>query len=296
MDASDILVIMNPIAGGAKAGTAGEVSRLLEAEGLRPRLHLTTGPGDARDAAARAVAEGVDRVAVAGGDGTVGEVTGAVVGTGVAMGLIPLGTGNALGRELGLPLKDLAAACRIVAAGRTRQVDVGVCNDTPFAIMCSVGFDADVAHCSHQGSWKKRLGKWAFVGHFLLNLCTGGPRRFRVTVDGQTTEEQLWAAVVCNASHYTWRLRFVPDGRLDDGGLDVVLFGQKGRAQLLHEVSRHWCSGGVCELPNTRCLHGRSIQVETDPPARWQADGDVRGMSPVDIGVRPQALRLIVGD
>jgi len=175
-------------------------------------------------------------------------------------------------------------------------VDVGICNETPFAIMCGVGFDAEVGHASHQGRWKKRLGKWAFVAHFLLHLAGGRPRTFRVTVDGETIEDRLWAVVVCNASQYTWRLRFAPEGRLDDGGLQVALFGQKGRVRLLGEVARHWCSGGVCELPGMRCLRGRSIRVEVDPPMRWQADGDVRGVSPVDISVRPKALRLIVGE
>jgi diacylglycerol kinase family enzyme len=250
---------------------------------------------DAQTAARRAVEEGVERIAVAAGDGTVGEVTGALVGTGVAMGLIPLGTGNALGRELGLRLGDLAAACRIVAEGRTRDIDVGVCNGTPFAIMCGIGFDAEVAHASHQGGWKKRVGRWAFAGQFLLHLAGGGPRPFRVTVDGATVEERLWAVVVCNAAQYTWRLRFAPEARLDDGGMEVALFAQQGRLRLLREVTGHWCSGGACELPGMRCLRGRSIQVEVDPPARWQADGDVRGMSPVDISVRPKALRLIVG-
>ena len=294
MPDADVLVIMNPIAGGAKRGTADEILRLLSAEGLHPRLHLTTAPHDAQIVAARAVEEGARRLAVAGGDGTVGEVTGAIVGTGVAMGLIPLGTGNALGRELGLPLQDLPAACRIVAHGPVRDADVGVCNGTHFAIMCSAGFDAEVAHSSHQGRWKKRLGKWGFVAQFLLKLIGGRPRRFRVTVDGETFEEQLWAVIACNASQYTWRLRFAPRSSLDDGGLHVVLFGQRGRLELLNEITRHWCSGGVCEVPGARCLHGRSIRIEAEPPTRWQADGDVRGMTPVDISVRPGALRLIV--
>ncbi len=294
MPDTDILVIVNPIAGGAREDTAEEVARLLSAEGLRPRVYLTSGPNDAQVAAARAVEEGVRRIAVAGGDGTVGEVTGAIVGTGVAMGLVPLGTGNALGRELGLPLRDLPAACRIVAQGQARDVDVGVCNGTPFAIMCGVGFDAEVAHSSHQGRWKTHLGRWGFVAQFLLKVATGRPRRFRVTVDGQTFEEGLWAAVACNAAQYTWRLRFAPQSRLDDGGLNLVLFGQRGRLRLLREVTRHWFSGGACELPGARCVYGKAIRIEVDPPTRWQADGDVRGMSPVEISVRPRALRLIV--
>ncbi|MBM3472956.1 MAG: diacylglycerol kinase family lipid kinase [Armatimonadetes bacterium] len=296
MPEGDILVILNPVAGGAKPSTGDEIGRLLAAEGLQPTVYRTTGPMDAQAAARRAVEEGVERIAVAAGDGTVGEVTGALVGTGVAMGLIPLGTGNALGRELNLPLGDLPAACRLVVQGRTRDIDVGVCNGTPFAIMCGVGFDAEVAHASHQGRWKKHLGRWAFVAQFLLHVAGGGLRPFRVTVDGETIEERLWAVVACNASQYTWRLRFAPEGQLDDGGLQVALFAQKGRVRLLNEVTRHWCSGGVCELPGMRCLRGKSIRVEVDPPMRWQADGDVRGMSPVDISVRPKALRLIVGD
>jgi diacylglycerol kinase family enzyme len=212
------------------------------------------------------------------------------------MGLLPLGTGNALGRELGVPLHDLPAACRIVAHGISQDVDVGVANGAYFAVMCGVGFDAEVAHSSHQGRWKKRLGKWGFVANFLLRLAAERPRVFRVTVDGETVEERLWAVVACNASQYSWRLRFAPAGCLGDGGMHVVLFGQRGRRQLLSELARHWHSRGACELPGTRRLCGQTIRIESDPPARWQADGDVRGFSPVDISIRPHALRVTVPD
>jgi diacylglycerol kinase (ATP) len=294
MDDGDILLILNPTAGGVRRGIVDVIVRLLAGEGLRPTVHLTRGPKDAKAAAERGVAEGFKRIAVAGGDGTVGEVVAGIAGTKTAMGLIPLGTGNALGRELHLPLHDLPLACHIVAQGRTRKMDIGVCNDTPFAIMCGVGFDAEVGLGAEQGGWKKRLGRWAFVGQFVQELYTQRPHDFRVTVDGETIEARLWCVVVCNGSQYSWRLRFAREGRIDDGRLRVVLFEQEGRTQLLSEIAQHWWSRGTSEVPGARCLVGSSVRVEADPPARWQADGDVRGLSPVDIGVRPKALRLIV--
>jgi len=297
MDSRDVFAILNPLAGQARVpATADEIARLLAAQGLRPALHLTTGPGDAQTAATEALQRGFERVAVAGGDGTISEVTGALAGTGAAMGVIPLGTGNALGRELGLPLGDLPAACRIIAEGHTRRIDVGVCNGTAFAIMCSVGFDAEVAFGAHQGAWKTVLGKWAFVTQFFLKLSRASPRHFRVTVDDRSIEERLWAVAICNGSQYTWRLRFAPDARLDDGGLHVVLFHKRGRLPLAYDVSRHWLSHGMRLLSDTTTLRAHTIRVEVDPPVRWQTDGDVRGMSPIEVAVHPQALRLIVAD
>jgi diacylglycerol kinase (ATP) len=291
----NVFVIVNPTAGGARRpGTPERLMALLRAEGLHPTLYLTTGPGDAAAAARRTVDLGVQRIGVAAGDGTIGEVLGVLLGSPTAMGILPLGTGNSLGRDLGLPLHNLAEACRIFARGHTRAVDVGLCNGTPFVTMCGCGFDAEVAHAANHGEWKKRFGKWGFLLQAFATIAGQRPRRFRVTVDGQTFEGDLWAAVVCNGSQYSWRLRFAPEGTLDDGLLHVRLFRQRDRGMLVSDVMRHWFSGGEWPIPNTQLLAGRRIRIRSDPPVRWQIDGDVRGMTPVDIELHPQALRLIV--
>lgn len=293
MPDDEILVIVNPLARGIRRHTANQIRRLLEGHGMRPTLYFTTGAHDVAAAVGQVLEMGISRIAVAGGDGTVAEVAEALVGTGVAMGIIPLGTGNALALELGLRPYDVPTACHIIATGHAQYCDVGVCNGKPFVTMCGVGLDAEVAHKTDRGLCKLLLGRWGFVVQCLCISLEAQPWQFCIEADGQTTEDCLWAVVVCNGSQYTWRLRFAPGARLDDGLLDVILFRQRTRTQLLWEVGRHWFSGGVWPMPGVRRLQASRVSVRAEPPALWQADGEVRGMTPVEIAILRRALRLM---
>ncbi|MGQ9731379.1 MAG: diacylglycerol/lipid kinase family protein [Candidatus Zipacnadales bacterium] len=291
----DILVIVNPLAGSArKPETIGRIVSLLASYGTRPTCYVTSGPGDATKAATRAVEKRVNCVAVVGGDGTVGEVIGPLVGTGLPLAVIPMGTANAFARELGLPLENLPLACRIAAEGHTWDVDVGVCNGIPFAMMFGTGFDAEVALWTEQQAWKHYLGRWAFVGQAFQCLFRERPRRFIVNVDGETMEVWAWAVVACNGEMYSWRLKFAPGARLDDGKLDLLAFPHQGRAQLLVNVGWHWLNKGQSPLRNVIHKQGQHIKIEAEPPARWQADGEPRGTTPVEIGIKAGALRVVV--
>lgn len=290
----DIAVIVNPNARWVHLSrTPQAICFHLAEHGLRPRLYLTTGPGDASDGARRAAEQGFGRIVAAGGDGTVGEVAGALSGTESAMGIIPIGTANALASQTGLPVRSIAAACRTVATGRVVRIDVGTCNGRRFCLTCGVGLDAAVARRA-RGATKQVLGRWAFVGHFVRCALTEPMRNFRVVVDGQTYAQKMWGVVVCNGPLYTWRLALSPSARLDDGLLHVTMFHQPSRPALFRAVARKWISGGPTAISGTTSAVGRAIEVDSSPPAPWQADGDPLGATPVKMGVRPGSLRLIV--
>jgi len=289
----EAFLIVNPTAGGTADGAlASEVVSLLASQGIRAELHVTAAAGDARRAAQKAVGEGFGLVLVAGGDGTVGEVVGPLAGTEAVLGIIPVGTANGIALELGLPIADLPAACRLVAEGQAFAADVGVCNGHEFLLMCGVGLDAMVAE-RVDVLWKRALGTWAFVGQFVQTVLQEPMRPFRVTVDGSVCEAPMWGAVVCNGAQYSWRLSFAPAARLDDGLLHVVMFHQPDALCLLNAVGAEFLVGGATPLPHTTLAQGRTVRVEADPPAPWQTDGDPRGVTPVEVTIRPQSLRVI---
>ena len=286
-------LIVNPAAGGGTTDALmDDLVSLLAAQGIWAWLHPTRGPGDAREAARKAVAQGAELVLVAGGDGTIGEVVGPLADTQATLGVIPVGTANGIALELGLPLDDLESACRIVATGRAFRADLGVCNGHEFLLNCGIGLDATIAS-QVDGIWKRAIGKWAFVGQFLQTVFQEPMRRFRVTVDEVSFEADMWATVVCNGAQYTWRLSFAPLARLDDGLLHVVMFHQPDVLQLLNAVGAEFVGSSAKRIPHTTMVQGRMVRVEAEPPVAWQTDGDPRGLTPVQVTVRPQALRLI---
>ncbi|MFI5210703.1 MAG: diacylglycerol/lipid kinase family protein, partial [Gemmatimonadales bacterium] len=141
------LLISNPVAARTDPASEKAVLDVLRGGGWRVELARTTGHGDARRLAAEAVADGMEVVAVLGGDGTTMQAASALVGTGVALGVIPGGTGNLLAGNLRIPTDPVAAA-RALLTAHTVRLDLGEVQrpDGPhfFGVMAGVGYDARV--------------------------------------------------------------------------------------------------------------------------------------------------------
>ena len=141
-----VAFVVNPRAGPRRRGLPPAVERVRAAAlaaGLGGEIHLTTAPGHARTLAAELAQAGFEVVVGAGGDGTVHEVAQGLLGTAAALAVVPLGSGNALARELGMSL-DPARACGQIAGGRRRAMDVGEVNGRMFLLTLGFGIDAAV--------------------------------------------------------------------------------------------------------------------------------------------------------
>lgn len=293
---SHALFIANPGARqvAAQPDLPAVAHRCLGELGIETDLLLTAAPGEARTMAARAPALGYDLVVVAGGDGTVNEVVNGLAGTQTALGLVPLGTGNVLGSYLGLPPGDVAAACRGIAEGLVRSIDLGRVNGRYFVTMAGIGLDAQVA-ADTDSRWKSWLGKLAFVGQFMDTLVSLRPWHCSLAVDGEKLEDDLWGAFVCNTAQYAWRVRLVPEAREDDGMLDVVIIHKCRRNELQLCANAVFFAGEPAhKQPHMRVLQGREVRLEATPPAPWQVDGEVAGKTPIVCDVAPGVLQLVV--
>ena len=147
-----MLCITNPAAARTRPRSVDAIMRTLDAAGWRAELAATTGPGDARRLAAEGVAQGVEVVAVFGGDGTTMQAAAALVGTDVSLGVIPGGTGNLLAGNLRIPASPARAAQALVtrpaAAFRPRADGAGptACTISPWP----------AARATMPGSWPAR--------------------------------------------------------------------------------------------------------------------------------------------
>jgi diacylglycerol kinase family enzyme len=143
-----VTVVANPVAGGRRfdrAGVEALVSRVAAESGLRADLHITRGPGDGKQRAREALDSGTDLVVAWGGDGTVSEVAAVLAGTQVPLGIVPVGSGNGLARELAVPRRRTEEALRIAFARRVRAIDVPMLGDRAFVNVAGFGFDAKIA-------------------------------------------------------------------------------------------------------------------------------------------------------
>lgn len=278
------------------------------------------GVGQAREAIER----GADLVVAVGGDGTVRAVAEALVGTGVPMGLVPVGTGNLLARNLDIPLGDPLGALQLAVDGVDRPIDVGwlrvlkfesgvsddvaeAADDLPdetdiprdhiFLVIAGVGFDAAMV-ADADDHLKARVG---WIAYFVAGIKHLHGRRLRTTVwldDGAPVPARVRSLLIGNCGRLPGGITLLPDAVIDDGWLDIAGIdtrgGIAGWAQLLGEVVlqgvgvRSQLPAKIGRIDHTRA---REVRVEVQGGEYVQLDGDVLGqVSELSARVEQQAL------
>jgi diacylglycerol kinase (ATP) len=233
-----------------------------------------------------------------GGDGTAMEVAGALAHSRIAIGVLAGGTGNLLGRALGIP-RSVSRAVPALLDGAVRRIDLGVVRGRRFAVAAGVGIDA--AMIEETPTWmKRRLGVLAYTliaAKAALRAVV--LRRFfiaRVTVDGGAEVIERRAAAVMFANFGAIledRIAFGPDIAVDDGMLDCCIFSP---AHLVDAVRIMWRVTRRDFRPDPAILYkkGTRFVLTTDPVLPLQADGELIGPTPAEITVEPLAAHLLV--
>ena len=284
-----MLVVFNPIAG-SRSSLLGNCLKRLEAHGVQVELHSTRGVGDGQKFVHEAARkEPYDAVVAAGGDGTINEVANGLMGTGVPMGIIPLGTVNVLALELGLN-KDPELLARSIAFGSARGVHIGDVNGRGFLLMVGAGFDGRVV-AGVSSKLKKILGQGAYVVAGLKELFCHSPAELEVDADG--SQYQASWVVVSNSSLYGGKFLMAPNTDLQSAGFGVSLVSGPTRWSLFcalvemglnRKAKSAWKQLG----PVNRI----TITSARDEP--FQMDGDDFGSLPVTITSSHQKLEIIL--
>jgi diacylglycerol kinase (ATP) len=255
------------------------------------RATATRGGGDGLRAALAALDAGTDRVVVWGGDGTLNEVAGTLLGTGVRLGVVPGGSGNGFARGLGLPL-DVEAAVKVAMLGVPREIDTGLVNGHPFLNLAGVGFDAAVAERFNTDNLRRGLGP--YVTSILREWQTLHMQRFRIRLDdAMPFEIEAHFVVVCNGQQYGHGARVAPAAAFDDGMFDVVAVPNVTLARLVRHGWRLF-TGSLPVVPGV--FTARASRVELSHSARLpiHLDGEVVGAETArTFEVRPRSLRIL---
>ncbi len=287
------LLITNPAAARTQQRAVEAVMRTLRTAGWSAEVLATGGPGDARRLAEYGVGEGVDVVAVFGGDGTTMQAAAALVGTDVSLGVSPGGTGNLLAGNLRIPASPERAA-RALVAGKPRPFDLGRM-DRPsgvqyFAVACGAGYDARVM-AETLSEHKRRWGMAAYAATTLRLLRDIRSTMHVITIDGVEYDAHAAMVLVANCGEVIPPfVRLGPGIRPDDGLLDVVVMQANSFGQSVRAV---W---DLLRSADTLVgfARGREIRVETDPVQPVQLDGEPGGFTPFTATVVPGAIRIMV--
>jgi len=289
------IVIWNPNAGQKRRGptpgvTEAVLREVLDRHSIHGRIVATESSEDAKQAVREAIAAGQTTIIVAGGDGTIGEVATELLDkTDAALGILPLGSVMNVARMLGVP-RDLDEAAAVIAAGRTRLIDVGDANGDVFYETASVGMNAAMfkaAQHFEDGDYGSPFR--------VLGIALGyRPARMVVELDDQTLTTRALMVTISNGAYMGVAMTVAPDARLDDGRFDVRVFRQFSRLELL----RHLASiafGRRRYAPKVSTHRSARVRITSRLPLPCRADSHDLGTTPLECHCRHAALRVIVG-
>jgi YegS/Rv2252/BmrU family lipid kinase len=293
--AAPVCLIVNPAAGGGKAGRlAPAVVRALGAHGLTVRRVDTRDLDHARALAHEAASAGETVVALSG-DGMVGVVADALRSVpGAVLGVLPGGRGNDLARVLGIS-EDAVEACATIASGVPRAMDLGEVTgsgsaDRPgqgFVGIASVGFDSEANRIANEApAW---LGGLVYAYGALRALLSWRPARFELELDppGERHSVMGYSIGAANSKTYGGGMRAAPGAMLDDGLIDVVVLESVGRLRFLTRIFPKVFRGTHVNESCVSVFRAREIDISAERPFTMYADGDPIGELPV----RVRALR-----
>jgi diacylglycerol kinase (ATP) len=267
---------------------------VLVANGVRLELAETHRAGHAEALAHEAAKRGEPMVVAAGGDGTIAEVANGLMGTGVRLGVIPLGTANVLAHELGLPFSPKAVAAAL-AFGRTTTLWPGIASsaegDRLFVQMLGVGFDAHVVR-RVSFPMKKLLGKGAYVLRSMVELPRYGYPSIRLRID--ETETRAASVIVSKGRYYGGRFRLTAGRAPGEPGFSVVLFDRGGPV----EAAMYGMAlplGLLGHAPGVRRIHADRVDFIGNEPIPAQTDGDPAGCGVLTVRNAEAPIQVVVG-
>jgi len=229
MAASGIRFLVNPASGRGTGKSHLDRIRVL-ASRLGAGLVVSRKVSDLAEQARRAAEDGVERLLVAGGDGTMHYAAQGLAGSACALGVIPLGSGNDLAGTLGIP-PDLEVAVERAAKGAIRRIDLLRVGEVFSASYAGVGFDSEVTRYANEV--KVLRGPLIYFYSVIHTLITFEPPWMKVVHDGGTFEGKVMFTVVNNLPRFGGGMRIAPDAVIDDGLLDLVIVREVPKSVLL---------------------------------------------------------------
>jgi YegS/Rv2252/BmrU family lipid kinase len=280
------------------AKAVSETGQRLEAAGWTVERAVVDRKGELRKRTRRAVKASVDVVVAVGGDGAVSQVVQRLAGTHVALGIVPMGTGNLLAGNLAIPRRQDEAIDLLLTDGRQR-IDLGLLTidgkHKDFAVACGIGFDAVVMKSTGKRG-KRRWGKLAYIVNAIKNHGHVANVAHEITIDGVRSTMDATQVFIANFGGMGLPMEPRLGIHPDDGALDVIVIRASGPLPGLLAGwealrQRHL---GESSAGNIFRARAEQVKIETHPPRLVEIDGSVVGVTPIKASIRPAALTVIV--
>lgn len=240
----------------------------------------------------REIKQGARMVVIGGGDGTLSTCAGFLVGSNVAMAVLPLGTGNTFARSIGIPI-DLKGAVETIAHSRIEAIDIGKCNGHYFLNSVSLGLSAEIAGALTSEA-KKRLGllAWPIIGSKVVSRHRS--LKVRVLSKERSFTVRTHQLMIANGRYVAGPIKASEEASLQDHELTVFALGGRSKRELVM-AAWHWLRHSHREAREVPFFETKHLRVESlGRRVRANIDGELIGRTPLELSVIPRGLRVVV--
>ena len=290
----NIHIIINPAAGIGES-ILPVINASMKEAGIKWEVSITHQAGDAIQFAKAAVKEGVDALAVYGGDGTLMEAISGLIGSEIPLVILPGGSANVMATELGIP-NDLKEACALLNQGplETKTIDVGQFDKRYFIVRISIGFEADVVKGAERET-KNKIGIFAYFLSAVAALKKAKKAVYHLKIDGQEHEVQGLACFITNTGNLGFsKISFDKHIDVSDGFLDVIVVRKANLSMFKLMVVTFLKRERPDNLELVEHWQGKDISVSSSPKQAAQCDGEVLEKIPLHIKIVPGAIKVLV--
>ena len=294
-----LAIIANPVAGGGKwPENKDEVI-----EWLSPHFDLqvleTTEEISAEQLTKQAINKGIKQIIACGGDGTVTEVASQLINTSLTLGIIPMGTANALSHVLygnSSKITPVSTACEAIIAANVMQIDTATCNDEIMLLVTALGFEQQMINSADREQ-KNMGGQFAYITGFLQAVSSNQTIKIDVSFDsGQKQTIETGSFVVANAAPFTTILaQGNGEPNYSDGRLDITWL-RKMENSSQHAISlAQLAIGGMSgDTENIEHTHAQKVEINAESELDYVVDGENRKAQSICISILPKSLRVII--
>lgn len=288
-----IYIIVNPVSGKSKREKkklSDHTFSLLDPHKYDVHFMFTGYAGHANEIAVQAVKDKVHCVIAVGGDGTVNEIARALIGSDTILGIIPLGSGNGLARDLQISTNPLKAL-EILAEGNVIEMDYGIANDLIFFCTCGVGFDADVAY---NVGGKKSRGFLMYMREMTDSFFRQKPQTYELVYPEGRIKEQMFLVTCANAGQYGYNAYIAPHADVQDGLLDIAILHPINLMNV-PKIGAQMFAKSLDDNKKMTTFRAKELTIIREKEGPMHLDGDAHKMGKeIHIKIVPRGLKVLV--
>lgn len=288
---SRILFIVNPISGiGKQKKVEKAIETFLDKDKFDYQISYTAYAHHATAISLAAVLNGYDTVVAVGGDGSINDCVKGLVSTGVNLAIIPAGSGNGLARCLNIPL-SMEDAIKTINSLKTSQIDCIRLNETIYASIAGVGFDALIAKEFERTHTR---GFQPYLKLVIQNYPQYKQRTYRLTIDGKRIETQALFVSFANSNQFGFNTEIAPKANLEDGLMDVIIV-KKPPLPMLPLMAQQLLLHSFDRSMYVETYQARKITLHNDSAIGVNIDGEYKEYSSdLHFEIIPQSLNIII--